>query len=201
MPEIFRIHSCSHFLQGRHRIRPRRSPSPLHSQPLPLADYPGDPGGVFTIFPFPVMKAQGGNARDIRTGVEGNRALQAAHRMTRRTLPWTITAGTGSRIQGGDEGRHVQKTGQLALSAQCLRLTLSFWDSRVAAQRLFPPFTDGRLRRQNSGLVLEVGSRDLDEGPCANQGSPSRARILFPGAQAAGPHDHAERQRAVPWMT
>jgi hypothetical protein len=73
-----------------------------------------------------------------------------------------MTAGAGSRIQGGDEARHVQKTGQLALSAHCLRLTLSFWDSRVAAQRLSPPFTDARLRRQNSGLVLEVGSRDLD---------------------------------------
>lgn len=90
--------------------------------------------------------------------------------------------------------------GQLALSAHYLRLTLSFWDSRVAAQRLSSPPLHTRSIT-SAELWISIG----ELGAGARRGAlreprfpVSRARILFPPAlKAAGLHDHADRRLTV----
>lgn len=125
--------------------------------------------------------------------------LQSTHQMI---LEGTLTAGAVSRIQGGDQARHIQRTrAARAFGTLPSAYLIILGQSCGRTTPLFPPFTHGRLRRQNSGLVL--GSRD--PGPGARRGAlreprfpVSRARILFPPAlKAAGLHDHADRRLTV----
>lgn len=169
------------FLQGRHRIRPRRSPSPLHDQPP--SDNPGD---VAERFPSPAMTAHVESAGDVGL-VLG--AIDCPSSPSDDSKELSPPARWESRIQGGDEAGHLQRTRAARAFGTLPSAYLIILGQSCGRTTPLSPLHTRSITPVELWICIGEsgpGTRRGAQGPCANQGSPSRARILLPGVQVAG---------------
>lgn len=154
MPEILRIRSCSHFSP---RTTSHPTPSPLHDQPP--SDNPGD---VAERFPSPAMTAHGESAGDVGL-VLG--AIDCPSSPSDDSKELSPPARWESRIQGGDEAGHLQRTRAARAFGTLPSAYLIILGQSCGRTTPLSPLHTRSITSVE--LWICIGSRDpeLDEGP------------------------------------